>query len=70
MSDGEIQRDIGHMEAQLVHLNREMKELKDDVRQIRDDFAAVKGGGRVFMGLAALLGGAVTWSLGKLFGGH
>lgn len=67
---GEIERDIGNMEAQLMTLNREMRELKDDVRQIREDFAAVKGGGRVFMGLAALLGGAVTWALTKFFGVH
>ena len=58
------------MEAHQQILQREMQELKSDVRQIRDDFAAVKGGGRVFMGIAALLGGAVTWGLGKIFGSH
>ncbi len=70
MSDGEMQRDIGSMEAHLQVLQREMKELKDDVRQIRDDFAAVRGGGRVFMGIAALAGGAVTWAIGKFLGSH
>jgi hypothetical protein len=49
------------MEAQLATLNREMKELKDDVRQIRDDFAQVKGGWRTLIGIAALLGGGVSW---------
>ena len=60
MSDA-IQRDLGNMEAQLATLNREMKELKDDVRQIRDDFAQVKGGWRTLIGIAALLGGGVSW---------
>jgi chromosome condensin MukBEF ATPase and DNA-binding subunit MukB len=56
-----IQRDLGNMEAQLATLNREMRELKDDVRQIREDFAQVKGGWRTLIGIAAILGGAVSW---------
>lgn len=69
MSDA-IQRDLGNMEAQLATLNREMKELKDDVRQIREDFAQVKGGWRTLIGIAAVLGGAVSWAANHFFGKH
>lgn len=70
MGEGEIQRDLGNMEAQLATLNREMRDVKETLQKIRDEFAQVKGGGRVLMGLAAFLGGLVTWGLSKLFGGH
>jgi hypothetical protein len=49
-------------------LNREVKELKLDVREIRDDFNAVKGGSRVMIGIAALLGGGLSWALNHFFG--
>jgi chromosome condensin MukBEF ATPase and DNA-binding subunit MukB len=70
MSDSDIHRDIGSMEAQLQTLNREMKELKDDVRAIREDFAQVKGGWRTLIGIAALLGGGVSWAATTFFGKH
>lgn len=64
----DLQRDIGSMEAKLENLEREMKEMKADVRQIREDFAQVKGGWRTLIGIAALLGGAVSWAASHLFG--
>ena len=38
-----------------------MRDVKNDVRQIRDDFSQVKGGWRTLIGLAAILGGGVSW---------
>lgn len=70
IDDIHVQRDLGNMEAQLATLNREMKELKDDVRKIREDFAHVKGGWRMLIGIAAILGGAVSWAASHLFGKH
>lgn len=68
--DKELHRDIGSLIAQVEGLNREMKELKTDVKQLRDDFAAVKGGSRVMLGLAAFLGSGLTWGLSYFFGKH
>jgi hypothetical protein len=61
---------MGSLIAQIEVLNREMKEMKTDVRQLRDDFAAVKGGSRVLIGMAAFLGSGLTWGLTQLFGKH
>lgn len=66
----DIHRELGSLVAQVETLNREMKELKADVKEIRDDFSAVKGGSRVMMGIAALLGGGLTWGLNYFFGKH
>jgi hypothetical protein len=68
MTDPTIQRDLGSLSAQIESLNREMRDIKADVKQLRDDFAQVRGGGRALMGIAALLGGAMTWLLTQLFG--
>jgi predicted RNase H-like nuclease (RuvC/YqgF family) len=70
MSDVDIHREMGSLIAQIEVLNREMKEMKTDVRQLRDDFAAVKGGSRVLIGMAAFLGSGLTWGLTQLFGKH
>ena len=67
MSDLEMHQDMGSVKAQLEVLNREMKELKTDVRQIRDDFSQVKGGWRTLIGVAAILGAAVSWIANHLF---
>jgi predicted RNase H-like nuclease (RuvC/YqgF family) len=69
-SDIDIHREMGSLIAQIEVLNREMKEMKTDVRQLRDDFAAVKGGSRVLIGMAAFLGSGLTWVLTQLFGKH
>jgi predicted RNase H-like nuclease (RuvC/YqgF family) len=69
-SDIDIHREMGSLIAQIEVLNREMKEMKTDVRQLRDDFAAVKGGSRVLIGMAAFLGSGLTWGLTQLFGKH
>ena len=70
MSDVDMHREMGSLIAQIEVLNREMKEMKTDVRQLRDDFAAVKGGSRVLIGMAAFLGSGLTWGLTQLFGKH
>ncbi len=66
----DLNREIGSLLTNVEMLNREIKELKTDVRQLRDDFAAVKGGSRVMLGLAAFLGSGLTWGLTQLFGKH
>jgi hypothetical protein len=70
MSDTDIHREIGSLLTHVETLNREVKELKLDVREIRDDFNAVKGGSRVMIGIAALLGGGLSWALNHFFGKH
>lgn len=57
----DLHQDMGAVKAQLEVLNREMRDVKADVRQIRDDFSQVKGGWRTLIGIAALLGGGVSW---------
>jgi outer membrane murein-binding lipoprotein Lpp len=66
----ELHREIGSLITHVETLNREMKELKTDVKQLRDDFAAVKGGSRVMLGMAAFLGSGLTWGLTQMFGKH
>lgn len=66
----ELHKEIGSLLAQVETLNREVKELKVDVRQMRDDFAAVKGGSRVLIGIAAFVGSGLTWALTQIFGKH
>jgi archaellum component FlaC len=68
MSDTDIHREIGSLLTHVETLNREVKELKTDVREIRDDFNAVKGGSRVMIGIAAVLGGGLSWMLNHFFG--
>jgi len=59
MSD-DVQRDLGRMEADLQNLARSMDEIKTDLRQIRTSFDQMKGGSRVFLGMAAILGSGIT----------
>jgi hypothetical protein len=61
MADVDLHQDMGSVKAQLEALNREMRDVKNDVRQIRDDFSQVKGGWRTLIGIAAILGGGVSW---------
>jgi hypothetical protein len=68
MDQADLHQDLGSMKAQLEALNREMRDVKNDVRQIREDFAQVKGGWRTLIGLAALLGGGVSWVVTHFFG--
>jgi chromosome condensin MukBEF ATPase and DNA-binding subunit MukB len=64
----ELHRDVGSLSAQIEGLNREMREMKTDVKQLREDFAAVKGGWRTLIGIAAILGGAVSWLASHFLG--
>jgi chromosome condensin MukBEF ATPase and DNA-binding subunit MukB len=70
MGESDLNRELGSLITQIEVLNREMKEVKTDVRQMRDDFSAVKGGWRVMLGIAALIGSGLTWGLTQIFGKH
>lgn len=61
MADTDLHQDMGSVKAQLEALNREMRDVKNDVRKIRDDFSQVKGGWRTLIGLAAFIGGGISW---------
>jgi chromosome condensin MukBEF ATPase and DNA-binding subunit MukB len=64
----EINREIGSLVAQVDVLNREAREIKADVKHLRDEFAQAKGGWRTLLGIAAILGGAMSWLLNHLMG--
>jgi chromosome condensin MukBEF ATPase and DNA-binding subunit MukB len=70
MSENDIHRDIGSISAQIEVLNREMRDIKSDVKQLREDFAAVKGGWRTLIGIAAILGAGVSWLANYVIGKH
>jgi len=69
MSD-DLQRDIGRMEAELAALKEAVDEIRKDLKIIKESFDEVKGGSRVFMGAAAILGSVVTIGLNWLLGKH
>jgi hypothetical protein len=68
MSD-EVQRDLGRLEAEVSALKFSMDLMRADLKEIKDAFHEMKGGTRMFMGVAAVLGSMVTifinWFLGK-----
>jgi hypothetical protein len=68
MSD-DVQRDLGRMEAELSALKFSMDLMRADLKEIKDAFHEMKGGTRVFMGVAAVLGSVATlvvnWFIGK-----
>jgi hypothetical protein len=73
----DVQRDLGRMEAQLSAMTSVITDVRMELRQVsanqaamKEDFDKVKGGWRVLIGLAAILGGGVSWVASKLFGGH
>ena len=65
----DVQRDLGRMEAELAALKFSMDLMRDDLKEIKDAFHEMKGGTRMFMGIAAVLGSvatiAVNWFIGK-----
>jgi alpha-ketoglutarate-dependent taurine dioxygenase len=68
MSD-DVQRDLGRLEAEVSALKFSMDLMRADLKEIKDAFHEMKGGTRVFMGVAAVLGSMATlvinWFLGK-----
>jgi hypothetical protein len=68
MSD-EVQRDLGRLEAEVSALKFSMDLMRADLKEIKDAFHEMKGGTRMFMGVAAVLGSMVTifinWFLGR-----
>jgi len=65
----EVQRDLGRMEAELAALKFSMDLMRSDLKEIKDAFHEMKGGTRMFMGMAAVFGSVATivvnWFLGK-----
>jgi len=65
----EVQRDLGRMEAELAALKFSMDLMRSDLKEIKDAFHEMKGGTRMFMGLAAVFGSVATivinWFIGK-----
>jgi hypothetical protein len=65
----DVQRDLGRMEAELAALKFSMDLMRDDLKEIKDAFHEMKGGTRMFMGMAAVLGSVATiivnWLLNK-----
>ena len=69
MSD-EIQRDLGRLEAEVSALKFSMDLMRADLKEIKDAFHEMKGGTRVFMGVAAVLGSMATVAINWLIGRH
>lgn len=68
MSD-ELQRDIGRMEGEMTALKDLLAEMRTDLKELKDTMHQMKGGTRVFLGLAAVAGSGLTvlinWFIGK-----
>jgi hypothetical protein len=68
MSD-DVQRDLGRLEAEVSALKFSMDLMRADLKEIKDAFHEMKGGTRMFMGVAAVLGSMATifvnWFLGR-----
>jgi alpha-ketoglutarate-dependent taurine dioxygenase len=68
MSD-DVQRDLGRLEAEVSALKFSMDLMRADLKEIKDAFHEMKGGTRMFMGVAAVLGSmatvAINWFLGR-----
>lgn len=67
---GEMDRDIGKLEAQVAALTKTVETLGTDVRGLRDEFAQVRGGWKAVIGLAALAGGGLSWATSYFLGKH
>jgi hypothetical protein len=65
----DVQRDLGRLEAEVSALKFSMDLMRADLKEIKDAFHEMKGGTRVFMGGAAIIGSALTilvnWFIGK-----
>jgi hypothetical protein len=64
MSDQEVQRDLGRMEAQISNLCSEVKELTEKVDTISTTLSEAKGGWKFLLavgGMAGAIGSAITY---------
>ena len=66
----EVQRDLGRLEAEVSALKFSMDLMRSDLKEIKDAFHEMKGGTRVFMGVAAVLGSMATVAINWLIGKH
>lgn len=67
---GEVDRDIGKLEAQVETLTKLVAELGGEVKQLREEFAQVRGGWKAVITLAAMAGGALSWLSTYFLGKH
>ena len=69
MSEADLQRDVGRMEAEITGLRGDVAEMKADVKALRTAFSELKGGTRTLLGIASIIGAAVAlavqWLLHK-----
>lgn len=66
----DVQRDLGRLEAEVAALKFSMDLMRADLKEIKDAFHEMKGGTRVFMGVAAVLGSMATVAINWLIGKH
>lgn len=66
----ELQRDIGRMEGEMTALKDLLAEMRTDLKELKDTMHQMKGGTRVFLGLAAVTGSGLTVLINWLIGRH
>lgn len=66
----DLQRDIGRMEGEMTALKDLLAEMRTDLKELKDTMHQMKGGTRVFLGLAAVTGSGLTFFLNWLIGKH
>jgi hypothetical protein len=66
----DVQRDLGRLEAEVSGLKFSMDLMRADLKEIKDAFHEMKGGTRVFMGMAAIFGSAITLTINWFIGKH
>lgn len=70
MSDAELQRDFGRMEAEIKNLRKDVADLVVDVKALRTALSEIKGGTRTLLGIASLIGGLIALAGQYLLGKH
>lgn len=56
----DVQRDLGRMEADIESIKSAVQDMRADLRTIKDELAEIRGGTKTLLGVAAVLGSAVT----------
>ncbi len=67
---GEVDRDIGKLEAQVETLTWLVSELGQEVKYLREEFAEVRGGWKAVLAIAAMAGAALSWASNYFLGKH